>query len=131
MQHHQDAVLTLKGFIMQNRKMIVPFITATILAVCATSTFAQQTPAQQVDKPGLMEKAGVIVEDSVITTKVKSTLAADKDVSVFKINVTTKQGVVILTGDAPSADAINRVLHLVATIDGVKDIENRLQVKAS
>lgn len=115
---------------MQNRKMIVSLITATVLTVAATSTFAQQSPAQPEEHPGMMERSGAIVDDTVITTKVKGALAGDKDVSVFKINVTTKQGVVTLTGDAPNANAVNQVLQLVATVEGVKNIENRLQVKA-
>ncbi|PRC93300.1 BON domain-containing protein [Solimicrobium silvestre] len=116
---------------MQNRKMIVPFITAALLSAVSISSFAQQPPAEPTGQPGMVEKAGVVVEDSVITTKVKSALVADKDVSALKINVTTKQGVVMLTGAAPTVEAIKHVLQLVAAIDGVKDIESHLQVKAS
>ncbi len=79
----------------------------------------------------MTQKAAVAVDDSVITAKVKSALVSDKEVSALKINVVTKQGVVILTGAVPNTEAGDRVIKMVAAIEGVKDIQNQLQVKAS
>ncbi|MES2106464.1 MAG: BON domain-containing protein [Pseudomonadota bacterium] len=113
---------------MQNRKLIAPLATgiaAALLSITAASSFAQA------DKPAVTQKAAVAVDDSVITAKVKSALVTDKEVSALKINVTTKQGVVILTGAVPSAEAGDRVIKMVAGIEGVKDIQNQLQVKPS
>ncbi|HTD06789.1 BON domain-containing protein [Undibacterium sp.] len=118
---------------MQNRKLVTPFIAAAaLLSVTAASSFAADPiVTAQADKPGMTQKAAVAVDDSVITAKVKSALVADKEVSALKINVTTKQGVVILTGAVPSAEAGDRVIKMVAAIEGVKDIQNQLQVKPS
>ncbi|GGC96124.1 BON domain-containing protein [Undibacterium terreum] len=116
---------------MQNRKLIAPLFAAALLSVTAASSFAADTVTAQADKPSMTQKAAVAVDDSVITAKVKSALVSDKEVSALKINVTTKQGVVILTGAVPTAEAGDRVIKMVAAIEGVKDIQNQLQVKAS
>ncbi|MEB0030688.1 BON domain-containing protein [Undibacterium sp. RTI2.1] len=113
---------------MQNRSSITSLIAASVLSMTAASSFAADTVVAQADKPTMTEKAGVAVDDSMITAKVKSALVADKEVSALKINVTTKQGVVILTGAVPSVAASDRVLKMVASIEGVKDIQNQLQV---
>jgi len=116
---------------MQNRKLIAPLIAVALLSATAASSFAADPVMAQADKPGMTQKAAVAVDDSVITAKVKSALVSDKEVSAMKINVTTKQGVVILTGSVPSAEAGDHVIKMVAAIEGVKDIQNQLQVKPS
>ncbi|MFZ6645471.1 BON domain-containing protein [Undibacterium sp. TJN25] len=116
---------------MQNRKLIAPFFAAALLSLTAASSFAADAATAQADKPTVTQKAAVAVDDSVITAKVKSALVSDKEVSALKINVTTKQGVVILTGAVPNTEAGDRVIKMVAAIEGVKDIQNQLQVKAS
>lgn len=116
---------------MQNRKLIAPVIAAAILSMSAASSFAADAVVAQADKPSVTQKAAVAVEDSVITAKIKSALVSDKEVSALKINVVTKQGVVILTGAIPSPEAGARVLKMVAMIEGVKDIQNQLQVSPS
>ncbi|WP_394777330.1 BON domain-containing protein [Undibacterium sp.] len=115
---------------MQNRKLIAPIFAAALLSLGASS-FAADAVTAQADKPTTTQKAAVAVDDSVITAKVKSALVSDKEVSALKINVTTKQGVVILTGAVPSAEAGDRVIKMIAGIEGVKDIQNQLQVKTS
>ena len=116
---------------MQNRKLIAPFFAAALLSVAAASSFAADTVVAQADMPTATQKAAVAIDDSVITAKVKSALVSNKQVSALKINVVTKHGVVILTGAIPSAEAGARVLKMVASIEGVKDIQNQLQVSPS
>ncbi len=47
---------------------------------------------------GMAGSTGDLVDDSVITTKVKSSFVADSTVSALDISVETTQGVVNLTG---------------------------------
>jgi hyperosmotically inducible periplasmic protein len=70
------------------------------------------------------------VDDATITTKVNAALAADKDLSAVKIDVDTKNGVVTLTGPAPSADARQRATDLAKNVKGVSSVDNQLTVKA-
>ncbi|HXE46854.1 MAG TPA: BON domain-containing protein [Ramlibacter sp.] len=70
------------------------------------------------------------VDDAMITTKVKAGLAADKDLSAIKIEVDTKDGVVTLTGPAPSASARDHATELAKNVKGVTSVNNNLTVKA-
>jgi hyperosmotically inducible periplasmic protein len=70
------------------------------------------------------------VDDAAITTKVNAGLAADKDLSAVKIDVDTKDGVVTLTGPAPSAGARERATEIARAVKGVSSVNNQLTVKA-
>lgn len=70
------------------------------------------------------------VDDATITSKVKTALAADKDLAAIQIDVDTKNGVVTLTGPAPSADARQRATELAKNVKGVSSVNNQLAVKA-
>jgi hyperosmotically inducible protein len=70
------------------------------------------------------------VEDGVITSKVNAALAADKDLSAVKIDVDTKDGVVTLTGPAPSAAARENATSIAKNVKGVSSVNNQLVVKA-
>src|SRR5215469_14011282 len=70
------------------------------------------------------------VKDSVITTKIKSKLAADHITSVGRIRVDTDaDGVVYLSGSAHSKEAINRALEIARDTDGVRGVHSALVVK--
>jgi hyperosmotically inducible protein len=71
------------------------------------------------------------VDDSRITTAVKTSLAADPTLSALRINVTTKDGVVTLEGPAPDEKGRERAAVLAAAPNGVTRVENRLVVKTN
>jgi osmotically-inducible protein OsmY len=75
------------------------------------------------------ESTGDYVDDSVITTKVKSLLAADDFLKSFKIGVETYKGTVQLSGFVNSAQASAKAVEIVNSVDGVKSVENNLVVK--
>jgi hyperosmotically inducible protein len=74
--------------------------------------------------------AGDKVDDASITFKVNAQLAADKDLSAAKIDVDTKNGVVTLTGPAPSTSARERATEIARNVKGVSSVKNQLTVKA-
>ena len=51
--------------------------------------------------------------------------------AALPVKVATQQGVVVLSGDVPSAEAGDRVVQIVASVSGVKEIKNELKVKAA
>ena len=55
-------------------------------------------------------------------------MAADDQLSALKIEVETAQGVVSLSGPAPSADAAERATVLARAVEGVTGVQNRLVV---
>jgi hyperosmotically inducible protein len=85
--------------------------------------------AQDADVDRAHPKA--FVKDSVITTKIKSKLAADHITSLGRIRVDTDaDGVVYLSGSAHSKQAIDRALEIARDTDGVRGVHSALVVKA-
>lgn len=66
--------------------------------------------------------------DSWITTKVKSELAAHKDVSATHTHVTTEDGIVTLTGNAKTMQEKELAEQYAGQVEGVKKVDNRLVV---
>ena len=75
------------------------------------------------------ESTGEYVDDSVITTKVKSLLAADDFLKSFQIGVETYKGTVQLSGFVNSQKAIDKAIEITRSVNGVKSVKNDLVVK--
>ena len=75
------------------------------------------------------ESTGEYVDDSVITTKVKSLLAADDFLKSFEISVETYKGAVQLSGFVDSQKAIDKAVEITRSVKGVKSVKNNLSVK--
>lgn len=73
--------------------------------------------------------AGEYVDDSVITTKVKSLLAADDLLKSFQIGVETYKGAVQLSGFVNTQKAVNKAVEITKSVKGVTSIKNDLVVK--
>ena len=72
---------------------------------------------------------GEYVDDSVITTKVKTMLAADDFLKSFEISVETYKGTVQLSGFVDSQKAVDKAGEIVSSVKGVKSVKNDLNVK--
>ena len=73
--------------------------------------------------------AGEYVDDSVISTRVKSPLAADDFLKSFQINAKTYQGTIQLSGYVNSHKAVDKTAEIVKSVKGVNSIKNNLIVK--
>ena len=69
-----------------------------------------------------------VIQDSNITTKVKTKLANDSALNLFRIDVDTRQGIVTLAGHVPTEDRKKRASDLATSVDGVRMVENLLHV---
>jgi hyperosmotically inducible protein len=70
------------------------------------------------------------VKDSVITTKIKSKLAAEHLGSMARIHVDTDDhGVVWLSGHVRSEAQRERAVAIARETEGVMDVKNRLHIK--
>jgi hyperosmotically inducible protein len=74
---------------------------------------------------GIAGSAGEFVDDSVITTKVKSSFVADSAVSALDISVETSQGVVNLTGIVNNEQERQRAIQIAQETNGVKQVNAR------
>jgi len=81
------------------------------------------------DSPSKQERAGEYVDDSVITTKVKSLLAADDILKSFDISVETNKGNVQLSGLVDSQMTVDKAGEIAKGVSGVKSVKNSLIVK--
>ena len=75
------------------------------------------------------ESTGEYVDDSAITTKVKSAIFAHPDLKVFQINVETFKGVVQLSGFVNSAQSVTKAGEVARSVQGVTGVKNNLIVK--
>jgi hypothetical protein len=77
--------------------------------------------------------SGVVtsLQDTGITAAVKTALAADPQLSAWKIDVDTRDGVVVLAGPAPDARSRDRAEVLASAPQGVLRVDNRLVVSPS
>jgi osmotically-inducible protein OsmY len=75
------------------------------------------------------ESTGEYVDDSVVTTKIKSLLLKDEFLKSFHIRVKTYRGVVQLSGSVDSPKTINRAGQIASSVNGVKSVKNNLVVE--
>jgi osmotically-inducible protein OsmY len=75
------------------------------------------------------ESTGQYVDDSVITTKVKSLLASDDFLKSFQIGVETYKGTVQLSGFVNSQQAADKADQITRSVKGVATVKNDLIVK--
>lgn len=73
--------------------------------------------------------AGEVVDDAMITGKVKAALIGDSRTKAYEINVETKQGIVELGGFVDSAQAKSAATDVARTVSGVKQVRNDLELK--
>ena len=92
-----------------------------VLMLIATFAACASTPTR--------ESTGEYIDDSVITTKVKSLLAADDFLKSFQISVETYKGTVQLSGFANSQKAIDKAGEIARSVKGVTSVKNDLIVK--
>jgi len=104
---------------MKKRNFVIHFLV--ILMLIATFAACASTRTR--------ESTGEYVDDSVITTKVKSLLAADDFLKSFQISVETYKGSVQLSGFVNSRQAADKADQITRSVQGVKSVKNDLIVK--
>jgi len=75
------------------------------------------------------DSTGQYVDDSTITTKVKTALFSDDRVKSFEINVKTNKQTVQLSGFVDTSDQKAQAARDAAGVAGVMNVENDLLVK--
>ncbi|BBV64659.1 MULTISPECIES: BON domain-containing protein [Kluyvera] len=75
------------------------------------------------------ESTGGYIDDTVVTTKVKTALFSDKQIKSSEINVQTFKGRVQLSGFVSSAADAKRAVEVTRQVQGVRVVENDMQIK--
>ncbi len=92
-----------------------------ILALIVTFAACGSTPKKA--------STGEVIDDSVITTKVKALLAADNLLKSIQIGVETYRGTVQLSGFVNSREVVEKAEQITKSVQGVKSVKNDLIVK--
>ena len=75
------------------------------------------------------ETLGEQIDDTTITTTVKTKLAAEKGATLTRVEVDTNRGVVQLSGTVASAADRTMAENVARSVGGVKSVRNNLQVR--
>ena len=97
-------------------KFLSPFFIVVLLASALGCAAQPQT-------------AGSYVDDSWITTKVKSAILADPALKVAQINVETYKGEVQLSGFVDSAESQQKAVALARSVKGVSSVKDSMQLR--
>jgi hyperosmotically inducible protein len=94
-------------------------VAATLTAAAATGTAFAQTDAAMAGAA----KTGAATNDDAITSKIKASLADQK-----QIGVTTTDGVGVLSGSVASTDVGTKAIQVASAVPGVKEVKSELTV---
>ncbi len=98
-------------------------ITGTIVAIVFTALLtACAGTAKQ-------ESTGEYIDDTVITSRVKSVLLNDPAVSGLSINVETYKATVQLAGFVKTVAERNRAVQLAREVKGVRQVKNDILIR--
>ncbi len=75
------------------------------------------------------ESTGEYFDDTVLTTKIKSTFLGDSRLKMLDINVKSYKGQVQLSGFIDTQKEADRAVQLARTVKGVKAVNNSLIIK--
>jgi hyperosmotically inducible periplasmic protein len=109
------------------------FVDSDAAKMAATST-AQGVEGVRSVKNNLQIKAaersaGQVIDDGLITTKVKTALIADSRTKAYQIEVETNAGVVQLAGFVDTNISKSAAAELANSVEGVKMVSNRLELR--
>jgi osmotically-inducible protein OsmY len=103
-------------------KNLIRFFSAFFLALTLLTAVGCASSQKQ-------EGTGEYVDDSVITTKVKTAILNEPTLSAAEINVETFKGVVQLSGFVSDRADISKAVEVARSVEGVKSVKNDMRLK--
>ena len=105
----------------KTQNVLVPMVFAALAVGTLLSTGCASTSQQA--------SVGEVVDDSVITAKVKALFVEDKDVNALRISVETYKGTVQLSGFATNSGEIDRAGAIARSVQGVRSVKNDIRLR--
>lgn len=113
----------------KNSKLTNSLVAIALLSAASMSAYAIDASVNAA--PIQVAVADVTVSDETITMSARAALVADAQTAGLPVSVTTKKGVIILAGNVPSPEAGDRIVQIVASVAGVKEVRNDMKVKSA
>lgn len=92
-----------------------------IVALMLSALGCGSTPQQ--------ESTGQYIDDSAITTKVKTAIFNEPSLKVNQISVETYKSVVQLSGFVDSSASMDKAVTIARSVQGVSSVKNDMRVK--
>ena len=125
---HQIDVETFKGTVQLNGFVDTAASKERATEV-AKNTRGVQSVHNNLTVKGASRDGEQVVDDSVITSKVKAALAEDSRTKAHQVNVETHEGVVQLSGFVDNAEAKSTAGELARSVAQVRSVDNQIDVK--
>nr|WP_315187176.1 BON domain-containing protein [uncultured Albidiferax sp.] len=106
------------------------FAAMAVLSALSLSIVACSKPAETVATPA-PTTVGTEIDDTVLTTTVKTALLADSEVKSLDVKVETRKGEVMLSGFVDSQAQIERATAVAQAVAGVKSVDNKMALKVA
>lgn len=104
--------------------MIKKILVAVVAGTALMSGIAISSETAPVD-----QTVGEKLDDGILTMNVKAALIASPDTKAYQINVESLEGVVRLIGAVDSAKSRDAATTVAKSVEGVKEVQNELDVK--
>ncbi|WP_145496527.1 BON domain-containing protein [Yersinia bercovieri] len=101
------------------------FKTLSALCIAVIMTMAVSACAPTAKSEG----TGGYIDDTVVTTKVKSALLGEKNLKSTEISVETFKGRVQLSGFVSSRQDANRAVQITRSVPGVKSVSDQMLIR--
>jgi len=109
-----------------NSGLLVLSATLAVMTIFATGC---NKPSEVTGIPTPSTTVGTEIDDSVVTTSVKSALLSDPDIKSFDFKVETRKGEVQLSGFVDNQTQVDRATAVAHAVAGVKSILNNVNLK--
>lgn len=106
-------------------------LTTALASVFALSVMGCSKSVDSVGMPLAPTTVGTDIDDSVVTSAVKSALLADADIKSLDFKVQTRKGEVLLSGFVDNQEQLDRATAATRAVAGVKSIQNNVILKTA
>lgn len=107
--------------------MVLGLLLATGAALVVIGCSRQDDVGTKANAPSTT--VGMEIDDTVITTRVKSALIEDQYTKGFDIKVETRKGVVQLTGFVDNRTQADRAVTIARAVEGTKSVDDGMTIK--
>lgn len=116
---------------MHNKLFVLTVTLISALSIGACEKTEDKAAKPEAPTSEVKTTVGTEVDDSAITTKVKSALLADEDIKSFDIKVETNKGEVQLSGFVDNQTQVDRAAEVAKRVEGVKNVINNTTLKTT